>query len=116
MNDVPRSSAIRAKQPRRWRRRFALVVCLLLFLVLTAPWLAKFPPVRDWVVGEIAERQNVRVQVREVSLGWFTPVELNDLHVEAPYGDPLVDVKTIRGDRPWWQLAMSRKRLGRFLV
>jgi hypothetical protein len=89
---------------------------LLIALVAAAPYAAQLPPVRDRIVAAVAEKQNVRAEVGGASFGWFTPLELRDVRVESPYGDPLLDVERLQAEKPWWGLALSGKRLGSFLV
>ncbi len=114
-SDVTPPSVAPRKKRRvvRWLLGFLLTLAL---LVAAAPYVVSFPPIRDWIVDQAAAKENVRVQVGELSLGWFSPLKLGDLKVESAYGDPLLDVAEIRSDRPWWQLGLSRHRLGRFLV
>ncbi len=100
----------------RWRRRLGISLGLMLALVAAAPYAAQLPPVRDRLVSAVAERQNVRAEVGDASFGWLTPLELRDVRIESPYGDPLLDVERIRAEQPWWGLALSGRRLGRFII
>jgi hypothetical protein len=108
-------------RPTRRRKRrvqrflVAFGVALLLFVIAT-PYVAQSPPVLGWIVTAVAQRQNVHASVGEASFGWFSPLELRDVAIETPYGEPLLDVERIRADRPWWQLGVAGQRLGTFTI
>jgi hypothetical protein len=90
---------------------------VMLILVIIAPYVAQSQPVLGWIVAAVAERQKVHADVGEASFGWFSPLELRDVAIETPYGEPLLDVSRIRADRPWWQLGVAGgRRLGTFTI
>lgn len=117
MSDAASPPRVQKQLPkRRWLRRALIGLALTLALVAAAPYIAQYPPVRDWLVNALAKRENVRAEVGGASFGWFTPLELRDVRVDSPQGAPLLNVARIRAAKPWWQLALSQKRLGRFFI
>ncbi len=117
MSDAAQPTASSKKnRPRRWRRAVVAVLVMILAIVAAAPYVAQNPPVRDWLVNTVAERENVRADVGGASFGWFAPLELRQVRVDAPQGGPLLTVDRIRAARPWWEIALSTKRLGRFII
>jgi hypothetical protein len=114
-------SAAPAPPVRRRKRRMLrfLVVfgMALALLAAAAPYIAQYPPVLDWLVASVSQRQKVHAHVGEASFGWFSPLELRSVTVETPYGEPLLSVAAVRSDRPWWQLGVAgQRRLGTFVI
>lgn len=116
MTDTPHASTLMKRKKPLWLRMLLSCGILLFLLIVAAPYAVQSPPVRDWLVNRIAERENVHARVADTSFGWFSPLELRGVTIESPYGEPLLDVARIRSDRPWWQLALADQRLGTFTI
>lgn len=88
-----------------WPRRLAWLAGGLLGLLLIAPnligWLGLQQAAIDWALADF----DGKVQVRQLSLGWFQPITASGITVTDGSGAPLAEVEAFR----------STQRLGGFL-
>lgn len=88
-----------------WPRRIALLCFGLFGFVLLAPnligWLGLQQAAIDWALADF----NGKVQVRQLSLGWFQPISARGISITDGTGQPLAEIESLS----------STQRLGGFL-
>lgn len=88
-----------------WPQRIALLCFGLGGLVLIAPnvigWLGLQQTVLDWALADFSGK----VEVRQLSLGWFQPIAASGIKITDGTGQPLAEIESLR----------STQRLGGFL-
>ena len=96
--------------------------CLLL-LVLFAPTIASYEPMRSWVIKKVFPGIRGTITCSDASFGWFSPVVLDDVAIhepaEADGGDqlrPAITIKKIVGNRPLWKVLWNTSSPGDFTV
>ncbi len=85
-------------------------------LVWTAPQLAGRYLVQQGVDVQGANAESVHIEVGGTSLGWLSPIVLNDVTVLDLDGQSLVEVASVVSELLLWQLATDRTRPGRFIA
>ena len=76
-----------------WPRRIALLCFGLFGCVLIAPnligWLGLQQAAIDWALADF----NGKVQVRQLSLGWFQPISARGISITDGTGQPLAEIE-----------------------
>src|SRR5438477_8639300 len=67
------------KKRRRWPWIVAAIFLMLIVLVLIAPMLISLGFARALVVSQVNGRLNAHVEIKDWSLGWFSPISLNGI-------------------------------------
>ncbi|MBI3464723.1 MAG: hypothetical protein HY000_16955, partial [Planctomycetes bacterium] len=99
---------------RRWLRWLASVPLLIFLFALLAPYLLSLPTVRNWLLALISRDLNGEVEVGDLSLGWFSPIAVHDLHVSLPDGPPVIELPALAGNKPLWRLMSNRRDIDHF--
>lgn len=113
---VRRGRRVSADRPRpRWMRRLGLGLLLLLGLILVGPnlvgWFGLQQLAVDWALADL----DGRVEVQQLTLGWFQPVTLRGIRVADGTGQPLAEVESIRSTKRLVSFLLSRD-LGDFEI
>lgn len=101
--------------PRRFRRWWMIPVAIVVVLLATPYVLAK-TTLRDRLLNVIASSNDVTVQSRDASLGYFSPLALRGLQVQSTDDSTRIAIEEIRGERSWLSLLFSRPELGVFRI
>jgi hypothetical protein len=120
--DTPRSktnekptAAQPAKAPKRKSRAFRygalLTVCALCVGGYFAPAIVANTPIGPWAV-QSALQLDGSVSLGSTSLGWFSPVVVENLQISDPAGDVLVSVDTLSTDKTLLGLLLDLSDLG----
>ncbi|QDU74316.1 hypothetical protein Pan97_13230 [Bremerella volcania] len=92
------------------------VVALLIVLVLAAPTLIGYGPVRNFLLNHLFNDKEVAVSVDSVSVGWFRPTEIENLRVQQNEGKYNVGVPRIANDVTLFQLITKPRQLGNLTI
>ena len=111
-NPAPAAKGKRKRGPLRWV--FRLLV-LAIVLVVAAPYLIAYTPLKNWL-AKTALKLNGDVHVGSLSLGWFSPVGVQDLEIRDAAGQPFLKVPSLTGDTPLYKLALSPTQPGKFTI
>ena len=105
---------------RRWVRVLLLVVAIavvgLLVLLAIAPTVASTRPVVNLVLGKVNARLNGHVQVKDVSLGWFSGAKLDGVQVFDAAGAQIAQIDHVTCPMPLWRAATGSYPLGNTVV
>lgn len=92
------------------------VVVLLIVLVLAAPMLIGYGPVRSFLLNHLFNGKEVAVSVGSVSVGWFRPTEIGNLRIQQNEGKYNVGVPRIANDVTLFQLITKPRQLGNLTI
>ncbi|MBA2116998.1 hypothetical protein [Bremerella alba] len=104
---------------KHWGKLIALAggaIALLIVLVLVAPVVISYGPVRNFLLHHLFNGKEVAVSVETVSVGWFHPTEIKDLHVQQNMGKYNIDVPRIANDVTLFQLITKPRQLGNLTI
>lgn len=116
---APLASAVPVTPPPRrltWLRRIVVFIVLSILLVAAAPTLIARTGLRHQLFALARPGMPDGVTIGEATIGWFSPVVFQDVHVPDLTGGPLLDIAAIRTDRPLWELATRPDDIGRLIV
>ncbi len=105
-----------AKKPRRWPRRIAVVLVLLLALAWFAPTIVAKTGLLNPFLAQATAKFDGRIGVGGVSLGWFSPIVLTDVTLTDADGKPILAAPTVRSSHTLLTLARNPSDLGTFTV
>ena len=105
-------------KPRRRGWLFWLFVLFLglIVLVLLAPTILTRTSARDWLLAKVIPSDTAVVSVRDMQVGWFSPMKIEGLRVLDAEGKPLAEVERIEGDRSLFSLANNSSDIGSLVV
>lgn len=106
----------RTQPPRRWLRRLLWTLGVLLALAWAAPILIAHSPLLDVVLQKALADFDGKAQVGRASLGWFSPIVLEDVEVLDGDGQRMLTVPRIEGSRSLLGLALDASDLGTFRI
>ncbi|MGY8770895.1 MAG: hypothetical protein ACKVH8_20990 [Pirellulales bacterium] len=89
---------------------------LLVVTVLLLPTLARYGPLRHWILEAAFQDEQVTVSIGDLNLGWTQPTELVDLSVKQKSGNYDVQVKNVTNDIPFWKLLVNPRQLGNITI
>lgn len=112
----PAPAAPAVRKPRRWLRRFAVLLVALLVLGWFAPTLLVRAGLLNTVVAKATAKLNGTVTVGGASLGWFSPVVLHDVKLLDANGRPVLTAPTVESSKSLLSLARSQADLGTFTL
>lgn len=108
--------APRPAQRRRWLRRvaFSLVVLILLLagFVAASPYIVSQPAVARYALGFVNERIRGAVQLERLSVSWGGPTELTGLTVTDPERREVLQIGRISASGGLWQVVTSALAFG----
>ncbi len=114
---APRKADPPEAPPRRRRAKRILAVAggaILLFWLLPAIVAHSF--LLNWIVGTATADLEGEVRVGSASLGWFSPVVLQDVSWRDAEQQPLATIGTLSGDRALAGMLWDASRLGTFRI
>ncbi len=118
---IPFHSAFSASKPpparkKRWLRILAAVVVGGGILLWLLPILVAHSFLLNWLVGYLAADFQGKIHVGRASLGWFRPLQFEQIEVQDAQQAPLATIGRISSDRTLWKLLWNRQDLGRFVL
>ena len=100
---------------RKTRIKFLAAIAIGAAALLAAtPFLASWPPMRDWVVTASLPMLNGSVRSGDGAWGWLRPVRLEQVEVLAVDGSRAMFLPEVRGDLPLWRMAAQLTSFGSF--
>jgi translocation and assembly module TamB len=105
-----------ARGPRRWPRRLAVFLILVVVIVALLPTLVAKTPLRNVILLAVLPKNSVQVAIGDASLGWFSPPSVSAIEVRDAAGRPLVAVESVQLSRSPWSLATNWHELGEVVV
>ncbi len=114
-DDYPTESEDRRPRRRRWIRRRTWLMLIGLGLVasvIMAPMIATAPPVRDRVIAQLTADLPIQVDCGNVSLAWWSSVQLRDLRVHDTDDRLIASATEIKTDHSLLQLVRNPQSLG----
>lgn len=101
------STAPAKKSPsfmRRVLRYFVMLSILATIGLLCLPWIASSVISQDTAEDWISDQIPGEIQIGNASIGWQSPVMLNDVSYSDEQGKKLVDVKAVTSNQSLWDL------------
>ncbi|RCS47774.1 hypothetical protein DTL42_14765 [Bremerella cremea] len=94
----------------KWRP--LAILAGLILLALMFPTIVARTPLLGWGVSQATTGINAQVVVGSASLGWFSPVVLNDVRVVDSAGKPIAEIPSIRMSKSLLSLITNSSDLG----
>ncbi len=107
---APRSTRKRPRNGRRW----LIIAGVLALLAWAAPMIVAYTPLRNMVLASVGSDLKGTVTAGSASLGWFSPVVLNDVEIRGSNGDVILQVSSVRGSSSLFSLITGGNNLGSF--
>ena len=108
--EIPAKPASR----RRWPTRLAILLAMLAVLAWLLPAVIAHTPLLGWIINTAAGDLNGSVSVQSASLGWFSPIAVQNVEVRDAEGKAVLTVPSAAGDRSLAAILMNSSNLGRF--
>jgi hypothetical protein len=102
------------KRRRRWPRYVALFFIACVLLVIFAPSLVLRTPARGWLLRNVLPEHADYLQVKSISAGWQTPIEVRGVRYSSASVEFVAD--SVRCDRSLLDLLRDANNLGRIEV
>lgn len=83
---------------------------------MVAPTLVTRTFLREYLISQVLPPETAVVTMRDLQIGWFTPLSIDELRVLDAGGQPLLEVDAIQGDRSLTDLALNTQDLGQIAV
>jgi hypothetical protein len=93
-----------------------MLLLLLIVAVILGPVLIARTSLRDAVLQAAMPRLKGRISSGGARLGWWYPVEFEQIVVRGGDGQPVLSIGELKGDRPLWKLLLWPHSAGNFLV
>ncbi len=110
--DQPEAVAVPPRR-RRWLRALLIVAACLMALIVLAPTIAQFGPLRSFLLTNALPGLNGSISAERADFGWFTPVSVADLTIRDPDGVTVVEIPEIQFNTTLWNLISGGSDLGR---
>lgn len=104
---------------KHWGKLVAMAVgcvVLVIVLVLAAPTIIGYGPVRDFILNHLFNGKEVAVTVDTVSVGWFQTTTIENLHVEQKEKKFDFRVPRITNNVSLFQLISRPRQLGNLVI
>ncbi|MEX0792079.1 MAG: hypothetical protein WD045_03025 [Pirellulaceae bacterium] len=109
-SEDPRKSAPPVGVWARWK--VPLTLGGLVLLLAAAPSIVASTPLLGWGVRQATSGMEIKVAVGSASLGWFSPVGLNDVRVTDPEGEQIAHIPRLQISKSLLGLAQDWHDLG----
>lgn len=101
--------------PRRGLKKWLVSAAIVLFVLIVAiPWVLGNTSLRDQLVAKLVDNPAVQVTTRKASVGYFSPLSIDGLEVNADRGATVVEFDRIEADKSWLSMLIQRPELGTF--
>lgn len=91
-------------------------VAVLVVLAALAPYLASLGLFRNALVRAVMPPVEGSVRCGSASLGWFSPIVLENIEIRSADDAPVLSVEQLTGDQPLWKMLVDRSDLGTFRI
>jgi translocation and assembly module TamB len=113
----PRPTPPPPSNPRRKRWPYAVgSLVLLAVFAWFAPWLAAHTPLRHWIAQRIFPDVEGKFVVGRASLGWLSPVIVEDLVLRDGAGRPILTAPRVTSGRNLLSIVLTPSRPGHFHI
>lgn len=109
-NQPPSSESETASGKRRYRLLAVLLAAII--LVASLPWLISNTSLRDGLLEQVVGNPEIQASSGGASLGWFSPLTINDLTLRSVDGAVDIKIPQLRAEKSWLQLWWSTPDLG----
>ena len=115
-------NAVKASNPRQTRKkrprrgRWLFVVATLAVVVWLLPTIIAKTPLLPWIVKLATADLHGSVTIKSASLGWFSPVEVQDIDVRDAAGKSMLSVASVTGNRWLAAIACDYTKLGTWTI
>lgn len=99
---------------RRWLRTVLLIAVPLTLLLWFLPAIAAHSPLLPWLVSRALAGRGPTVEIGSASLGWFSPIELQQVVIGRPNEKPAAEIPRIVSSKSLFGLITDRAWLGSF--
>jgi hypothetical protein len=98
-----------AAKPRRRRWPWIVLTVVLATVVFVGllPHLASIGPVRDFLFRVALPRIDGSVHAGSARLGWFSPIQFENVEIRSRDGEPAVSIARLVGDRSLWRMILG---------
>ena len=119
--DVSANTAeFEAYEPEHKRRGWlfwgGVLLAVLLIAVLLAPTIVTKTSLREYILAQAIPEDVANVSIRDMQVGWFSPIAIEGVHVLDAAGKPLLNVQKVGVNRTLLQLATDYTNLGQIVV
>ncbi len=104
------------RKRRRWPLAVGILVLLVVLLILAVPSLLCTGPGVRLLESQINSRISGTVQIGRLSLGWFTPAQLNRVTLRDPNGDVVIGDVSVVTHRNILNLISNWHNLGKIAI
>lgn len=117
MSDVKSAAATdpvpeKPHKKRRWLRWLGGLVVLLLLLVLALPTIVSLGPVRSMVLGSVNGKLNGKLEVADLSVGWFSGTRVGGVKIFDKQGILVFEANKVETGASLLSLARGNYALG----
>ena len=113
---MSRSSTLGSHDAKRKPRAILKLLLVLLVTVLFVPVLLGRTSLRDLILNSILDSEKITLSSRSASLGYFSPVSVDQIDIVSTDRKNRVAIKEIVADRSWLRMLFTRPDLGKFRV
>ena len=99
-----------------FRRALQMLLLLMIVAAVMGPALIARTSLRDAVLQAAMPRLKGRVSSSGARLGWWYPVEFEQIVVRGDDGQPVLSIGELKGDQPLWKLLLWPHFAGTFLL
>src|SRR4051812_14165001 len=110
------TAPVPVRKPRRWRRRFIVLLLILAIGVWFAPTVAALTGAPHRIVRDATGDLRGTIEVGHVSLSWFAPVELRDVVVKDSQGRVLLTAPKVTSSKTLFAFLTDRSDLGSLTI
>lgn len=93
-----------------------IAICVILLLLLSVPWILSSSGGTDFLLGRINKSMDGTLGMKDLSVGWLSGVQIQDLTFEDPTGQTQVKVDSITSHPSLLGLLGGRLTLGKTIV
>ena len=100
-------------QPRRRRRWWLLsIFAFLVTVVWLLPGIIANTPLLPWILAKATADLNGTLQVKSASLGWFSPIAVEEIEVRDAAQQPILQAALLKGDTSLAAILWDSSKLG----
>ena len=108
------SKKLESGKPGKWIRWVLGVLMVGIILIAAAPMIIANTPIRNRLIGGLVEHKKVTVTSEQASIGYFSPLSIGGLKIEANDGLTLIQFPKIVAQKSWLAMLRERPELGSF--
>lgn len=113
---TPDKPAPKRKRWKKWIIGFGVVIVLLVLLVALLPTIIGLSPVRSFVASQASGYLDGRVEIGELSVGWFSPVRVGGVRIYDNQNRLVLDISKVETEATLSSLAGGSLDLGKTVI